>query len=109
MSEMIERVAKALAKCHGDNWDDLPANKSHWTAQRGQFGGRFRDVNERYRCDYLDEAEAAIEAMEDPTEAMIEAGNCRTSVSASMNTVATWQAMIGAARGYSLEQARKEG
>jgi len=64
MDVLTERVAKALAKRHGDNWDDIPDHKGHWTERRGQFGGRFRDINERFRCDYLDEAEAAIEAMQ---------------------------------------------
>lgn len=63
MTEMIERVARALAERHGDNWDDMPNDKGHWVRERGQFNGRFRDVNERFRCDYLDEATAAIEAM----------------------------------------------
>lgn len=72
MSEMIERVARALASSHGDNWDDIPGSKSNWVEMRGQFGGRFRDVNENFRCDYLDQARAAIETMRAPTPQMLD-------------------------------------
>jgi len=58
--DMIERVARAIA---GEDWDDIPDNKSHWVKKRGWFGGRYRDVNERCKDDYLAEARAAIEAM----------------------------------------------
>ena len=60
MTDMIERVARALAD--GD-WDDIPDNKSHWVEQRGEFGGRYRAVSEPFKGDYLDQARAAIEAM----------------------------------------------
>lgn len=59
--DMIERVARAIA---GEDWDDIPDNKSHWVKKRGWFGGRYRDVNERCKDDYLAEARAAIKAME---------------------------------------------
>ena len=58
--DMIERVARAIA---GEDWDDIPDNRSHWVKKRGWFGGRYRDVNERCKDDYLAEARAAIEAM----------------------------------------------
>lgn len=64
---MVERVARALADQHGDKWGYVPSDKTEWIAQRGQFGGRYRDVNERFRCDYMDEARAAIAAMREPT------------------------------------------
>jgi hypothetical protein len=63
MSGIIERVARAIAIAHGDAWDDVPDDKSHWTENRGQFGGRFRDVNENFKDCYRDEARAAVEAM----------------------------------------------
>jgi len=65
MSEMVERVAKALADSHGDKWENVPENKSQWTEKRGLFGGRYRDINERFRHDYLEDAAAAIDAMRD--------------------------------------------
>jgi hypothetical protein len=97
MTEMIERVARALAERHGDNWDDMPNDKGHWVRERGQFNGRFRDVNERFRCDYLDEAQAAIEAMREPTKnmqtAFIQQGYKRA------NFTLEWGAAIDAALG----------
>jgi hypothetical protein len=95
MGEMIERVARALAKRHGDNWDDLPNNKGHWIRERGQFNGRFRDVNERFRCDYLDEAQAAIEAMREPTQEMIDA--CDINIPTEGTITGIWDDMISAA------------
>ena len=73
MSEMVERIARAIAKRHGDDFDAIPADKYEWTQNHGQFGGRFRDVNEPYKVDYLDMAAAAIEAMREPTDAMCNA------------------------------------
>ena len=67
MSEMIERVAKAILKAYSeDPWEDL--NK-HW-----------REV-------YTTEARAAIEAMRKPTEAMILNSNTHSCLS-------IWQSMI---------------
>jgi hypothetical protein len=91
VSEMRERVARALAKRHGDNWDDIPDHKGHWVKERGYFGGRFRDVNERFRCDYLDDAEAAIEAMREPTDAIKAMSMCNDFAER------LWPAMIDAA------------
>jgi hypothetical protein len=61
--ELVERVARAIAMVRGDNPDHVPRNKSDWLAKRGDFGGRFRDVNEPFWGDYQDMAEAAIAAM----------------------------------------------
>jgi hypothetical protein len=71
MSEMIERVARAIAEASGDRFEDVPLAKWHWTEKRGEFGGRFRDVNEPYQSDYIYKARAAIEAMREPTPAML--------------------------------------
>lgn len=71
---MIERVARAIATRNGDDFDLIPRDKPHWTAERGEFGGRFRDVNAPHQCDYLDMAEAAIEAMRSPDVDMLVAG-----------------------------------
>jgi hypothetical protein len=60
MSEMIERVARAMAlKDRGsDQWDSMADGHS----QYGEDG--------LFKADYLDLARAAIEAMREPTEAM---------------------------------------
>lgn len=60
MSEMVERVARAIALAGGTEFDKLPA--SHGPG----FGMRQM---------YLSMARAAIEAMREPTEAMIAAGD----------------------------------
>lgn len=61
--ELLERVARAIAEENGDDFDNLPLAKWHWTEQRGQFGGRFRDVNEPMQSSYEAMANAAIAAM----------------------------------------------
>jgi len=66
--DMIERVARAIAEQnHGSTWDE-----------------------------WIDEARAAIEAMREPTEAMINAGD-RTDHDVEATMV--WRAMIDEALG----------
>lgn len=74
MSTMVERVARAMAKQNGDDYDHIPLDKADWTAQRGMFGGRFRDLSELMQVDYDEMARAAIEALLQPTVAMLWAG-----------------------------------
>lgn len=73
MSEMVERVAKAIFKQaigHEPVGDEMPP---HW----------------------LDHARAAIEAMREPTIVMCEAGE--TPKALAFGSYSTWQAMIDAA------------
>lgn len=65
--DLLERVARAIAEENGDTFDDLPIAKWHWTEWRGQFGGRFRDVNEPFQSSYIAMANAAITAMREAT------------------------------------------
>lgn len=77
--ELVEAVARNLARENGDDFDAIPADKQEWIAQRGQFGGRFRDVNEMKQNDYLCLANSALsvilDALAKPDEAMLEAMN----------------------------------
>lgn len=74
MTEMIERVAKAIANQQG-YYPTL--NYAAW----------------------WDQARVAIEAMRDPTAEMMDAGNAarEASISAEVNTLATWHGMLEAA------------
>lgn len=74
MSAMIERVARAIATENGDDYDKIPDSKSEWNKEHGEFDGRFRDVNEPSKADYLAMAKAALVALIPPTQAMISAG-----------------------------------
>ena len=58
----LEEAAKAIAAQNGDDLETVPTNKSHWNAEAGHFGGRFRTVNEPFRSDYEEQATAAITA-----------------------------------------------
>lgn len=64
--DAVERVARIIAAELGDDYDHAFANKTDWIDARGQAGGRFRDVNEPYRSDYLDAARATFAAMPPP-------------------------------------------
>ena len=70
MSEMIERVARAIATELGDDFDRAFASKSEWNKAQRHKGGRFRYSSEPMQGDYLDAARAAIQAMREPTEGM---------------------------------------
>jgi hypothetical protein len=69
MTEMIERVARAIADAFMEDYSEAPNL-------------------------YDEMAEAAIAAMREPTEAMIEAGRWPAE---DDGPAACWQAMIGAA------------
>lgn len=60
--DLVERVAKIIAKQLGDNFSDAFTSKQRWIAKRGMSGGRFREFNEPYQCDYLYAARSAITA-----------------------------------------------
>jgi hypothetical protein len=62
VSEMVERVARALCVRHGNDPDRLYVDRL----------GHTRDYP--WWQSYVDDARAAIEAMREPTEAMEEAG-----------------------------------
>ena len=53
-----EELARIIAKAMGDNYADAFVNKERWNAKRGMSGGRFRDVNEPFRSDYIAAAQA---------------------------------------------------
>lgn len=61
MTDIVEAVARDIAEENGDDYDLIPKNKSEWNAKQGMFGGRCRDVNEPYQCDYDEMARAAIQ------------------------------------------------
>ena len=66
MTEMIERVARAIAQC----------------------------LNEPGQCSYSDIARAAIEAMREPTEAMIKEGAYGSGEDSAGVACGAWKAMI---------------
>jgi hypothetical protein len=70
MSEMIERVGRALAEQEGYAYDPLP---------------------------YDARARAAIEAMREPTEGMVTAGGVQRNCFSCGGHVEGWQLMIDAA------------
>lgn len=96
---MVKRVARVIAKENGDDYDSIPASKSDWTRNGGMFGGRFRDVNEPYQTDYDDMARAAIEAMREPTNAMVDRVEDAYGGLSTLTVQYVWSAMIDAALG----------
>lgn len=105
---MVERVARAIATELGADLDTAFADKTEWTNMRGtDAAGRWRDINEPFKSDYLAAARAAIEAMREPTIKMASQGlkewQCATDTG-DLDTDAhdmelIWKAMIQAALG----------
>lgn len=60
MTELREKVARAIAEALGDDLDDAFVNKAEWNAARGEKGGRYRDINQPMRDDYMAAAQVAI-------------------------------------------------
>ncbi len=56
MNEMIEKVAKAIANSHGNDYDLLPS-------EHGPGYG--------LKCSFINSAKAAIQAMREPTDDML--------------------------------------
>lgn len=85
MSEMIERVARAIGAADPDQ------------------GGQINDSDmgeyfwEKYRDHYIPIAIAAIKAMREPTEAMEDAGNSPTYIWVDETASDVWPRMIDAA------------
>ena len=74
MSEptMIERVARAICKDAGWDFDTLPFGQADWTAEHFKRYGV--DYTGMHQSDYFDAARAAIEALRLPTAEMCIAG-----------------------------------
>jgi len=105
MSEMVERVARAICVAHGVNPD---APTPVFETFRDSFGGFAAMQTGRTEPSWHREkkaARAAIEAMREPTEEMLAAGqwtisdNLTVSVCVENNRKAReiWQSMIDAA------------
>lgn len=62
---LIEKIARDIADALGDNFDYAFNSKPEWTAARGETKAGFRDVNQPYKPDYLDAAQAALTAIMD--------------------------------------------
>lgn len=62
---LIEKIARDLADALGDNFDYAFNSKPEWTAARGETKAGFRDVNQPFKPDYLDAAQAALTAIMD--------------------------------------------
>lgn len=82
MSEMFERVFRAIAKAGGNNPDRLPKEPGPGYPMRQMYEAMTR---------------AAIEAMREPTDEMANAGYHGTSYWEDSHPTAVWQAMIDAA------------
>lgn len=83
MSEMVERVARAIADAGGSDFDQLPSKHGPGFGLRNM---------------YMNMARAAIEAMREPTEAMSEAMRiANMNVAGGYDGPSGWEAAIDAA------------
>ena len=60
VSELVERVARAIADEIGPSYDDAYENKAEWIDDRGKRA----DINAPRKSDYRDAARAAIKAVD---------------------------------------------
>ena len=95
MTDMVEKVWRAIAIENGDDPDQIPRHKSHWNKERSQFGGRFRDINEPFVSDYEAMACAAIRALMEPIDIMLSAGDYSFAI--SDRPIDIYRAMLKAA------------
>lgn len=97
MSEMIERVARALSGLDEAGWAALPDHERQAIAiwrKSPRDASTYPPPNMDYKYDYLDMARAALAAMKEPTPKMCEAGD---DGHYGMSPQDVWQAMITAA------------
>lgn len=98
MSEMVERVARAIATELGADLDTAFANKTEWTNMRGtDAAGRWRDINEPFKSDYLAAARAAIEAMRSQTLVYRDNGHVVHEMRGAPDDI--WKTLLDAALG----------
>lgn len=103
--KMVEMLARNIASALGDDFDAAFDHKAQWVQSRG--GTPFRDVNMPFKSDYIEAAQAALRALEVPTEGMVDAGavvlnteygdDHKDSIDRPLAREA-WSAMIAAAR-----------
>ncbi len=103
---VIEAMARQIADAYGDKYDNAFMHKSHWIVERGESGGRFRDINEPFQCDYIEMAASALKALEENiTDEMLEAGKEELFGSVeddwALDAKRIFTAMLKAARGES--------
>lgn len=61
--EAVPEVARVIASGLGDNYEHAFTNKSEWNRERGEKGGRYRDINEPMQPDYDDAAQAILQLL----------------------------------------------
>lgn len=80
MGEMVKRLARAICASYGDEYDEQPADLAALEAlRRRENGSRYDGVHPHdpglpTQADWDECARAALQAMREPTEAMLEAG-----------------------------------
>lgn len=93
MSEMIERVARAIATADWRIDIDENAEPAKWDQAKDAYD--LTNNNGRYRFDSI--ARAAIEAMREPNFYMMENGDSAILYAKGVGTTECWESMIDAA------------
>lgn len=89
---MREKIARAICVAYGDDFDEQPVDLAALSALRPD-GIRSNDPGLPTQADWLDMADAALAALEEPTYGVLKAG---WDVTGHANVV--WRAMIAAAK-----------
>lgn len=64
----VERVARAIAKAFGENFDDVPKHVNDWQDRVRTEKSFNRDINMPMQPDYMVMAEYAIKEMENAND-----------------------------------------
>lgn len=88
---MLEKAARALAAAMGYDFDAAFDDKSAWIKARGDNGRGFVDINEPFKCDFVDGARAVLETVREPSFEVNEAGR---------NTQERWEEHVDLYRAF---------
>lgn len=109
MEEMVKRLARAICAAYGDEYDEQPADLTALEAlRRREKGSRYDGIHPHdpglpTQADWDECARAALQAMGEPTDAMLEAGlDCGAwgpigDSRVDADEMKCWRAMIEAA------------
>lgn len=89
VSEMVERVARAMCRRHVEEWESSSMRRRIWEL----LGDTLDDAVNRKWKDYEGDAKVATAAMREPTDAMAEAG-APVAGTTRRGMWQGWQAMI---------------
>lgn len=100
MGEMVKRLARAICAAYGDEYDEQPADLAALEAlRRRENGSRYDGIHPHdpglpTQADWDECARAALQAIREPTKAMVLTGDNHTNCGGSCGNRAGWHAWV---------------